>query len=67
MAGFSAIPGAFSTRFGAEENRRNSLPCVAFVGGSAGSAAGAAFRFAATHEVHHIRYKHAHGKEPRRG
>src|SRR5580692_4253254 len=35
------------------------LPCVTSVGGNAGPAAGAVFRFAATHEVYHIRYTRA--------
>ena len=64
---FSAIPRSGSPpASSAEEDRRDSLtkrdPSV---GGIAGSAAGASFRFAATHELYHIRYKHTDSQEPR--
>ena len=39
------------------------LPCVPSVGGDAGSAAGAVFRFAATYQMYHIRYTRADSKK----
>ena len=63
---FSATPGAGSPPDSVRKKIAGTrLPCVPSVGGTAGSAAGASFRFAATHEVYHIRYKPTDSQEPR--